>query len=86
MESNRLARRFPRTWDFFNGTSSWWSRLNVASGIYKLVHFVRTKLEDGYLSVKNEETRAEKLVVLDIVQSVVEVLHSDFELSSSCDR
>lgn len=47
---------------------------------------MRTKLEDGYLSVKNEETRAEKLVVLDIVQSVVEVLHSDFELSSSCDR
>lgn len=53
----------------------WWSPLNAASGICNLVHFVRTKLEDGYLSMKNEKTRAEKLVVLDIVQSVAQVLH-----------
>lgn len=45
----------------------WWSPLNAASGICNLVHFVRTKLEDGYLSMKNEETRAEKLVVLDTI-------------------
>lgn len=59
----------------------WWSPLNVAPGICNLVHFARTKLEDGYLSMKNEETRAEKLVVLDIVQSVAEVLHDSATIS-----